>query len=249
MTRIRMILLSLFAVFAISAVASASASAANKVVWIEGAALGVGGTAELSGIEKTNESRIKFGGGAIEIKCPQISLLNRKSPPEETEESGTAKSETFFEGIAGPETVITKLVIQFSDCVVLKPTTKPCEVEDATGTFKDLGDITTVAIKVKVNVVTGAVEFAPEAGTTFASFKLVGTGCGVTKGLKVVKGTTKGTINEPESCKALHTLSITEANGTLLVGETPAELFEQGIELGIDEGGTVGKSDGCWDIK
>jgi hypothetical protein len=267
MTRIRVILLSLLAVFAISAVASASASA--KGWWVcqevvEGTgkfdsslcnkegpkhnweilAVKAGQSFEFSDIEPVagggNKSVIVFHKGEIKIECPEISFVNAAGG--ETGESNpnppdTLKSEAFMEGTNGGSIH----EIQFSECVVtLTPPRTGCALAPV-----GEDDISTNPMNVILSTTTPTVTLTPvlkEGKEIFASFKL-NASCGVLAGEYKVSGSTVFTISEPESCKEVHQITISETPSKLVIAGEKVEKFEVVRNLeGVE-------SDKCWDVK
>jgi hypothetical protein len=239
MTRIRLIMLSLFAIFAMSAVASSSASALEYHWWVAGNPVVGTEKFEFSDIEPVaeggNRSVIVYHNKEIQIECPEISFVNKLG--EETGESNpnppdTLLSEAFIEGPNGGSIH----QVQFSGCVVVKPALPGCALAP---TGED--DISTLPVIVTLSKTTGVVTLTPKE-TNFASFKL-NASCGVLAGEYKVKGSTAFTISEPESCKEVHKITFKEEPSKLIIAGLAVEKFEvirnlEGVE-----------SDKCWDAK
>jgi hypothetical protein len=197
---------------------------------------------EFSDIETVAGAKavIMFHKGAIKIECSEISFVNVLG--EETGESNpnppdTMKSEALMTGTNGGSIH----EVQFSGCVVT--TTPPLEGCALAPAGED--DISTNPMTVSLSTTTPTVTLKPvlkEGKEIFATFKL-NASCGVLAGTYNVSGSTLFTISEPESCKEVHKITISETPSTLVIGGEKVEKFEVVRNLeGVE-------SDKCWDVK
>jgi hypothetical protein len=259
-SRIRVIVLSLFAVFALSAIVSASASAevhwwischktltAGAGEFNNSACTEAGGTknftekllagesAEFSEALTVAASHITLNG--IVVTCTGVRFG-----------AGTEPTNAFMEGTNADR--IKEL--QFTGCTVTTPATG-CGITNAGGIIKT-GEIETSLKEEPAGSGKAIITFKPKApATTFASLKFKAeAGCKTLSGLTVVvSGETKAEIEKPAECLVGHNLLISEKPSKLTATEAVVEEFVQTIKLdGVENiNGLGSEPDSCWDAK
>ena len=241
MSRVRLIMLSVFAVLALSAVASASSASAIGW-WVENnarngsEALPATIKAEFSEDLGFIKSHITLNG--ITVECTGMSFNNTENKEEPTG--------SFIEGTTGGRIKNAR----FTGCAVTNP--PGCGITNAI--------ITLLEATLKLEEIGGKafVKFTP-TGTNFASFTFTNAAaCGVLANKTInVKGSTKGEIENPAVCNVnkpseeqRHKIIIKEKPTTLTATGATIEEFE--LELapeGLESNGKGSVSNVCWDAK
>jgi hypothetical protein len=249
MSRVRLIMLSLFAIFATSAVASASASAARTEpcekakgppqLCIEGKEAGSPNTEEIPFTSKkkaATKSRLTVTGGPI-IECAKAA-----------NEGQFEATETPKAPEVSPE--ISDLIITFSECKVVNnaETEAKCEVghRNAANEFipgviiVDGGSGFGTGDRLDGPLLnTKEVTFAPSEGTLFTKIAIkskTGVTCPVLAGNFNVTGTQTCTLPESEVEKAVHGLVCAATGSKLKFGENAATFeLEEEVELTTKE--------------
>jgi len=224
MSRIRLLLLSMFAVLAVSAIASASASANAKCE---------GTTTIVLCIELAGELQELEGEEAFTSKLePETESLLETEGLAHIVCTAAADTGTFLSpaALAGTLTV-DNLVITFTGCTILEPVGANCEIKE--------GTIKTAAIKGEaLEPTTGNYEFdfQPEtAGSTvFAEITIkskAGKTCLIAKTAKVT-GTQSCKLVAPEENAVVHLIECLESGSSLLFAEKTStfKLIEE-VEL------------------
>jgi hypothetical protein len=196
MSRFRLLILGALAVMMLSVVAASPALAANDT-W----ELSEGDTFPAKVAEETKTvENAKLKWSEFETECTGAKLKGAQLEVE-GKASGTG--------------------VTFTGCTVKKPATG-CSVF-AEKEEKGKGEISTKAVKAQGEVGTpDKLKFSPTVGTEFASFFLVGTGCGTAKGEHKVKGTATAVGNGTEETLA--------AEQELVFSATSGSALEVGSE-------------------
>jgi len=221
MSRLRLLLLGLFAVIAVSAVAASSASA---LLWYECKNMGTGGSFKNSLCSETQSNGAwEWVLIPLNTLLPVVSkqtesfVLKSKVPATQspvkiecTSESGTG----WVENLSATGNGSDGGTITFTGCSVTEP------AEGCT--------VATIVAKVKTKLVTISSkvedEFEPESGSNFTEIEI--TGCTIA-GKYAITGTVNGIVN------ANGVLEFLPSNGTLKFADEPATLkgkSEQMIE-------------------